>query len=74
MSELIKVKNHSDLRREDSSSAILNVDKQQYNAYKRKKYMAKQKTERLNNVESKVDELQEDMKDIKQLLQQLVAK
>ena len=74
MSELIKVKNHSDLRREDSSSAILNVDKQQYNAYKRKKYMAKQKAERLNNVESKVDELQEDMKDIKQLLQQLVAK
>lgn len=74
MSKLVKVENHSELRRDDSSQAIINVDKQQYAAYKRKKYMAKQKAERLNNVESKVDKLQEDMKDIKQLLQQLVAK
>lgn len=74
MSKLVKVENHGELRRDDSSQAIINVDKQQYTAYKRKKYMAKQKAERLNNVESKVNKLQEDMKDIKQLLQQLVAK
>lgn len=74
MSKLIKVENHGDLRREDTSSAIINVDKQQYNAYKRKKYMAKQKAERLEQVESKVHDMQNDIKDIKQMLQQLVSK
>ena len=74
MSELTKVEDHGDLRRDKHSQAIINVDKQQYDAYKRKKQLSKQKNERLNNVEDKVDRLQNDMDDIKQLLQQLVAK
>ncbi len=66
----VKVKDHDNLRRDPHSQAILNVDKQEYAAYLRKQ----QKAERLEHVESKVYDMQNDIKDIKQMLQQLVSK
>ena len=70
MTDLHKVKDHDNLRRDPHSKAILNVDKQEYVAYLRKQ----QKAQRLEHVESKVYDLQSDIKDIKQMLQQLVSK
>ena len=70
MTELHKVEDHENLRRDPHSKAILNVDKQEYVAYLRKQ----QKAQRLEHVESKVYDLQNDIKDIKQMLQQLVSK
>jgi hypothetical protein len=70
MTDVLKVKDHENLIRDPHSKAIINVDKQQYTAYLRKQ----QKAERLEHVESKVYDLQSDIKDIKQMLQQLVSK
>jgi len=66
----VKVKDHDNLRRDSRSRAIINVDKQEYVAYLKKQ----QKAERLEHVESKVYDMQNDIKDIKQMLQQLVSK
>lgn len=70
MTELQKVKDHDNLRRDPHSKAIVNVNKQEYVAYLRKQ----QKAQRLEHVEGKVYDLQSDIKDIKQMLQQLVSK
>ena len=70
MTELQKVKDHDNLRRDPHSKAIVNVNKQEYVAYLRKQ----QKAQRLEHVESKVYDLQSDIKDIKQMLQTLVSK
>ena len=66
----VKVKDHENLRRDPHSQAIINIDKQEYVAYLKKR----QKAERLEQVESKVFDMQNDIKDIKQMLQQLVSK
>jgi len=70
MTNMIKVKDHENLRRDPHSQAIINVDKQEYVAYLKKQ----QKAQRLEQVESKVYDMQNDIKDIKQMLQQLVSK
>lgn len=66
----IKVKDYDHLRRDPHSQAIINIDKHEYVAYLRKQ----QKAERLEHVESKVYDMQNDIKDIKQMLEQLVSK
>jgi|TARA_R100000084_G_C4630391_1_gene138054 hypothetical protein len=70
MSDAVKVKDHNNLRRDPHSQAIINVDKQEYVAYLKKQ----QRAQRLEQVESKVYDMQNDIKDIKQMLQQLVSK
>jgi len=70
MTDVLKVKDHENLIRDPHSKAIVNVDRQRYTAYLRKQ----QKAERLEHVESKVYDMQNDIKDIKQMLQQLVSK
>ena len=70
MTDLQKVADHENLRRDPHSKAIVNVDKQEYVAYLKKQ----QKAQRLEQVESKVYDMQNDIKDIKQMLEQLVSK
>lgn len=70
MTNILKVKDHENLRRDTFSNAIINVDKTEYLAYISKQ----QKAKRLENVENKVFDLQKDLSEIKQLLQQLVSK
>ena len=70
MTNVLKVKDHENLRRDTFSNAVINVDKQEYVAYMKRK----QKSERLDYVEQKVSDLQNDIHDIKQMLQQLVSK
>ena len=70
MSDAVKVKDHNNLRRDPHSQVIINVDKQEYVAYLKKQ----QRAQRLEQVESKVYDMQNDIKDIKQMLQQLVSK
>ena len=70
MTDVIKVKDHKNLVRDSHSRAIINTDKTGYMAYLKKK----QKAEGLEHVESKVYDMQNDIKDIKQMLQQLVSK
>jgi hypothetical protein len=66
----IKVKDHKDLIRDRHSKAIVNTDRQGYEAY----LIKQKKAQRIDLVEQKVSDLQDDIQDIKQLLQQLVSK
>ncbi len=70
MTDLVKVRDHDNLVRDPHSRAIINTDKTGYLAYLKKQ----QKAERLEHVESRVYDMQNDIKDIKQMLQQLVSK
>lgn len=70
MTNILKVKDHENLRRDTFSNAIINVDKQEYIAYLKKQ----QKAERLEYVENKVYDLQNDISEIKLMLQQLISK
>jgi len=69
MNDLIKVKDHENLRRDPHSGAIVNVNKNEYTAYLKKQ----QKGQRLEHVESKVYDMQNDISDIKQMLEKLVS-
>jgi hypothetical protein len=66
----IKVKDHSDLYRDKHSKAIVSTDQTAYQAY----LMRKKRSQRIDIVEEKVTDLQNDIHEIKQLLQQLVLK
>lgn len=70
MTDVLKVKDHENLRRDKFSNAVINVDKQEYAAYMKRR----QKSERVEYLEQKVSNLQNDIQDIKQMLQQLVSK
>ena len=69
MKDLIKVKDHENLRRDPQSGAIVNINKQEYTAYLKKQ----QKSQRLEHVESKVYDMQDDISDIKKMLEKLVS-
>ena len=68
--DTFKVKDHENLRRDKFSKAVINVDEHEYAAYLKKR----QRSEQIDYLEQKVDNLQGDIKDIKQILQQLVSK
>jgi hypothetical protein len=70
MTDVLKVKDHENLRRDKFSNAVINVDKQEYAIYMKRR----QKSERIEYLEQKVSNLQNDIQDIKQMLQQLVSK
>lgn len=70
MKDLIKVKDHENLRRDPQSGAIVNINKHEYDGYLKRR----QKSEQIDYLEQKVDNLQGDIKDIKQILKQLVSK
>lgn len=68
MSNLLKVKDRDDLVREPYSKALLQIDREALLAHRRKKQMVQ---EMINNTK-RIDSLENDMKEIKELLQILV--
>ena len=65
-----KVKNHSDLYR-DNTGAIINTNKSGYDRYMATRNRLNTDKERIENLENKVDSLSSDISDIKNLLIQL---
>lgn len=80
MNKLYKVKDHEHLRRDSVSQAILNTNVQEAKEYElRSKMLNSNRTnsEEINNIKSKlskVDKLEQDMQEIKALLQRIVNK
>ena len=70
----IPVKDHKDLYREDSSKSIINTNKNDYETYVRNRNRMNSERERIENLEEKVDSLQGDISDIKNLLLKMVDK
>ena len=71
MSEL-KVEGHENLVRDTKSTAIVNKDKDGYEVYMRKVSTRKVERETVRGLVREVNELREDFKEIKNLLNKMV--
>ena len=65
------VEGHADLVRDNSTGAILNNDTSQYNQYLSQRAKRKQGTERIDNMETDLKDLKNDINEIKSLLRAL---
>jgi predicted ribosome quality control (RQC) complex YloA/Tae2 family protein len=72
---MIKVKNNPDLIRDERSGGIINIDNNAYNSYKAKKRIIEEKLQkerdtenRINNLEKKIDSVEEKLSKILDVL------
>ena len=65
------VEGHADLIRDNSTGAILNNDTSRYNQYLSQRAKRKQGTERIDNMETDLKDLKDDINEIKSLLRAL---
>ena len=70
----IPVKDHINLYRDGSSTAIVNTDSVGYQAYVANREKLLTDKQRIDNLETTVEEIKGDLTDIKNLLVQLVDK
>ena len=68
---LIPVKGNSGLFRDSETGAIINNNTNEYNTYMTNRNKLLSERERLTRVETKVQDLSDDIGDIKRMLQQL---
>jgi len=66
---LIPVENHPGLFRDSVTNAIVNRSKSDYERYTKTRSKMLSKEERINHLEEKVDNLSDDIGDIKSMLQ-----
>tara|TARA_R100001510_G_C7560942_1_gene141023 strand:- start:8 stop:229 length:222 start_codon:yes stop_codon:yes gene_type:complete len=65
------VKGHTDLVRDNSTRAILNNDSSQYDNYLKRRAQRRQGQDRIDNMESDLKNLKDDINEIKTLLRAL---
>ena len=65
------VEGHADLVRDNSTGAILNNDSSQYNQYLTLRAKRQQGTNRIDNMENDLQDLKDDINEIKNLLRAL---
>ena len=73
MSE-VKVEHHPELRRDEYSKAITNVDNDAYTNYMNGALARKNRNQTLEENTKEINNLKEDVSDIKDMLQQLLSK
>ena len=66
-----KVDGHNNLIRDENTNAILNTNSSDYNNYLSQRAKRKQGTERIDNMESDLKSLKDDINEIKTLLRAL---
>lgn len=71
---LIKVQDHADLRRDPYSQAILDVNTDAYNNYKKIKESRYQQLNRMESMESRINNMESHIADIKSLLVKLLER
>ena len=70
---LIPVENHPGLFRDSVTNAIVNRSKSDYERYTKTRKNMLSKEERINHLEEKVDNLSNDIGDIKSMLQSFIS-
>lgn len=70
--EYIKVKDNTDLVRDQKTQAILNINMKEYEKYKKIKNIKESEVNRVKKLEDDVSEMKTDLSDIKNLLRALV--
>ena len=71
---LIPVENHPGLYRDSVTNAIVNKSKSDFEHYTKTRNKMLSKEERINTLEQKVDNLSDDIGDIKSMLQSFLSK
>ena len=70
----VKVESHPELRRDEWSKGITNVDNDAYNNYMQGALTRKQKAKTLEENTKEINNLKEDMSEVKDMLRQLLSK
>ena len=73
MSE-VKVEHHPELRRDEYSKGITNVDNDAYTKYMNGALARKNRNQTLEEHSKKINNIKEDVSEIKDMLQQLLSK
>lgn len=71
---LIKVKDHADLRRDLYSNAVVDVNTSAYQRYKKIKESHLQQQDRFESMESRINNMESDISEIKHLLTKLLER
>jgi hypothetical protein len=72
--ELIRVQDHADLRRDLYSNAVIDVNTEAYNNYRKIKESRYQQLERIDMMESRINNMESNIEDIKSLLTKLLER
>jgi hypothetical protein len=67
----IKVEGHSNLVRDEKTKAILNLNMTDYDNYMRIKKIKEDESKRVDNIESEMGNIRNDLEEIKNLLRNL---
>ena len=70
----VKVEHYPELRRDEWSKGITNVDNDAYNNYMQGALTRKQKAKTLEENTKEINNLKEDMSEVKDMLRQLISK
>lgn len=68
---LIPVEGERNLARDVRTNAIINTNEQEYNAYLARKKSSTNEKERIERLENQIDEVKDDLNEIKMLLRSL---
>lgn len=71
---LVQIKEHKNYYRDTETGALLNTNMEELKAYYAEVELKKKEMREKENLKSKVDKLEQDVTEIKDLLLQLVAK
>ena len=74
MNEYVKVKDHLGLVRDPRTNAILNTNKSEYDEYMKAEKKNASKSERVEQLETDVNDIKNDLNEIKSLLLDLARK
>ena len=74
MNDYVKVKDHLGLVRDPRTNAILNTNKSEYDEYMKAKKKNASKSERVEKLETDVNDIKNDLNEIKSLLLDLARK
>ena len=70
----VKVEHHPELRRDEWSKGITNVDNDAYNNYMNGALTRKQRNATLESNTEEINNLKQDMSEVKDMLRQLISK
>ena len=71
---LVRIKEDPTLVRDITNRALLNTDREGLERYKAQRLLAKKRMEEQEEIKNKVDKLEQDVSEIKDLLRQLVTR
>lgn len=70
----VQIEDNKNYYRDTNSNALLNTNSEEFRAYYAERELKKKEMQEKQNLENKVNKLEQDVSEIKDLLRQLVAK